>query len=444
MATRTRQLVWLTTSFLWQAGVVWATQPCLRLTGLVQDYASRQPVSARLYAQTEVGRLALGNSTQTGQFMVDVTCETVNLVIECPGYRTQLLHLNTARLPTTHDPVTVIIPLVAVDKQDRDRPYQQTEQTHYEQSRTTGLPGKAAARPQRNLFTINDALSARIIPASVCFVFTSNGQKRCLTTNTAGQVQIDFPKKDIVAFEVSAPGYQTYLGNLTIDEPNGQQREYTVRLTRELTIVSMRLSNPISSADLRDEATGILVPLTTVAGQPAVMVSNSVFPKTYQLTVRESNQTVRYQQKITLVSGLNVVRADDATPVTDAIASKPVVVVPRPESLPLLYFEQGSYTLMPDAQTVLRQTAAYLKQNPNIKVRLVGHADREGDERLNQALSENRAKVVSSFLFAQGVADAQMELTGMGSQQLIAPSDTEENKALNRRVQIEFLTTPDR
>ncbi len=443
MSTSTRQLVWLTASFLGLAGTAWAGQPCLRLTGLVQDYASQQPVAARLYAQTAVGRLALGSSTQTGQFAVDVTCETVNLVIECPGYRTQLLRLNMARLPTPRHPVALLIPLVAVDKQDRDRPYQQTEQTHYEQSQTIRVSGQAPALPQHNLFTINDALSGGIIPASVCFVFTSNSQKRCLTTDNAGQVQIDFPKKDIVAFEVSAPGYQTYLGNLTIDEPRGQQRQYTVRLTRELTIVSVRLGNPAGPADLRDEATGLLVPLIPVPGQPAVLVSNRVFPKTYQLTARESNQVVRYQQKITLVSGLNVVQAT-AAPVADAIVSKPVMVAPKPESLPLLYFEQSSYTLLPDAQAVLRQTAAYLNQNPNVRIRLVGHADREGDERLNQSLSEYRAKVVSTFLAARGVADAQMELIGMGSRQLIAPNDTEENKALNRRVQLEFLTTPDK
>jgi len=437
--------MWLTTSFLWLTGTVRAAQPCLRLTGLVQDHASRQPVAARLYAQTKVGRLALGSSSQTGQFTVDITCETVNLVIECPGYRTQLLRLNAARLPITHEPVAVIIPLVAVDKQDRTRPYQQTEQTHYEQSRTPSTSG-AATRPQHNLFTINDALSGRIVPASACFVFTSTGQKRCLTTNTAGQVQIDFPTKDIVAFEVSAPGYQTYLGNLTIDKLNGQLREYTVRLTRELTILSVRLGSLAGPANLRDEATGTVVPLTPMPGLPAVLISNRVFPKTYQLTVQEENQTVRYQQKITLLSGLNVVRAV-AGPmvalVADSMTNKPVVAMPRPGSLPLLYFEQGSHTLRPDAQTVLRQIATYLRQNPDVKIRLVGHADREGDERLNQALSENRAKVVSSFLFAQGVADAQMEMKGMGSRHLIAPGDTEENKALNRRVQLEFLTTPD-
>lgn len=436
-----RQLVWLATSLIGLAGPVRAVQPCLKLTGLVQDYSSGQPVVARLFAQTAVGRLALGGSTQTGQFAVEVACATLDLVVECPGYRPRLLHLNLDRLPATPDPVAVIIPLVAVDKQDRDRPYQQIEQTHYEQGSAATAAGKAT-RPQHNLFTINDALSGRTVPAaSVCFVFTSTGQKRCLTTSAAGQVQIDFPAKDIVAFEVTAPGYQTYLGNCTIEEPNGQQQQYTVRLTRELTILSVRLRSPAGTADLRDEATGTVVPLTPLPGQPTLLVSNSLSTKTYQLTVLENSRTVRYQQKIKLLSGLNVVRVD-AGPVSGAIAPKPAVTVPRPESVSPLYFEQASYTLLPDARTVLRQTAAYLKQNPTVSVRLVGHADREGDERLNQTLSEYRAKVVSTFLSEQGVADAQMELAGMGSRHLIAPSDTEENKALNRRVQIEFLTTP--
>jgi len=436
-----RQLVWLTTSFIGLAGPVRAAQPCLKLTGLVQDYSSGQPLAARLYTQTAVGRMALGGSTQTGQFAVEVACATLDLVVECPGYRPRLLHLNLNRLPATPDPVAVIIPLVAVDKQDLNRPYQQIEQTHYEQTGATTAAGKAA-RPQHNLFTISDALSGRAVPAAVCFVFTSTGQKRCLTANAAGQVQIDFPGKDIVAFDVTAPGYQTYLGNYVIEEPNGQQQQYTIRLTRELTILSVWLRSPAGTADLRDEATGTVVPLVALPGQPALLTSNSVSTKTYQLTIREDDRSVRYQQKIKLLSGLNVVHVEAGRQASGEIAPRPTVSIPRPESVPPLYFEQASYTLLPDARTVLRQTAAYLKQNPAVSIRLVGHADREGDERLNQTLSEYRAKVVSTFLWEQGVTDAQMELAGMGSRHPVAPSDTEENKALNRRVQIEFLTTP--
>ena len=154
------------------------------------------------------------------------------------------------------------------------------------------------------------------------------------------------------------------------------------------------------------------------------------------------DRSVREQRTLSVRSGLNVVRLESPLPPAGKLPEGPALPTINPDSLPLLYFEQGSYTLLASSKAALVQTAAYLLRHPELKLRLIGHTDREGDERLNRLLSENRAKVVSSFLYEQGISDERMERIGHGSRFLAAPSDIEANKAKNRRVQMKLITNP--
>ena len=426
------------------AGLTWwlnsapAATPCMQLAGVVQDHVSRQPLAARLYLKTPTGRSDLGSSTAgTGRFAVGIACSAMALIIERPGYRPQMLRLNLPTSPANQGPVEIIIPLVAVDKLETDKPYLQTEQTHFEQTGTV----TGATRPQRNAFVISDALSGRVLAARTCFFFTKTGEKRCIDANDAGQFRIDFAQKDIVAMEVTASGYQTYQGNLIVDELDGRQLQHTIRLTRELTLLSVRLDASAGGCELRGQNTDKVIRLIAVPGQREVVVATDLLPQPYELLILDRNRTVREQRTVTLRGGLNVIHAVARQAV--AVVSSPVspssAPLIDPESLPMLYFEQGSYTLLPSSKAALVQTAAYLLQHPDLKLRLAGHTDREGDERLNRYLSENRAKVVSTFLFAQGVPDERMELVGFGSRFPVASGDTEENRAKNRRVHMKFI-----
>ncbi len=75
-----------------------------------------------------------------------------------------------------------------------------------------------------------------------------------------------------------------------------------------------------------------------------------------------------------------------------------------------------------------------------MRIEIGGHASAEGTPAFNQRLSLRRAKSVAAYLIRAGVNRARLETVGYGASQPKAPSDTEDNKALNRRI--EFTVRP--
>ncbi len=63
-----------------------------------------------------------------------------------------------------------------------------------------------------------------------------------------------------------------------------------------------------------------------------------------------------------------------------------------------------------------------------------GHADNVGDPRLNQSLSEYRARVVMNYLIRHGIAGDRVGAMGYGGSRPVAGNDTETGRAKNRRV----------
>lgn len=100
-----------------------------------------------------------------------------------------------------------------------------------------------------------------------------------------------------------------------------------------------------------------------------------------------------------------------------------------------VYFDQSSYILRSEAHGQLNRLAAIMTKSPEIHIEIVGHTDNIGDPRLNQTLSEQRAKVIANYLANQGVNEANITHRGEGQTKPIAPNDTEENRQRNRRVQ---------
>ena len=85
---------------------------------------------------------------------------------------------------------------------------------------------------------------------------------------------------------------------------------------------------------------------------------------------------------------------------------------------------------------LLSQVADKIKACPDAKIAVKGYTDNSGNDAINQPLSENRAKSVADFLVSQGVAAGNVTSQGFGSANPVAPNDTPEGKAQNRRVEI--------
>ncbi|MFT3917530.1 MAG: OmpA family protein [Anaeromyxobacteraceae bacterium] len=105
-------------------------------------------------------------------------------------------------------------------------------------------------------------------------------------------------------------------------------------------------------------------------------------------------------------------------------------------------FAPGREALLPASGELLRQVAQILKDNPQIRfVQIEGHTDDSGELVANERLSQRRAEKVRDFLVGVGVAAGRLEPRGFGPTRPIAPNDTSEGRAQNRRVEFVILET---
>lgn len=100
-------------------------------------------------------------------------------------------------------------------------------------------------------------------------------------------------------------------------------------------------------------------------------------------------------------------------------------------------FEAGSARLTAASTPWLTQAAELLRARPDLKFLVVGHTDDQGDLQLNIDLSLERAKAVAAKIAeAEGVSPAQLTPHGVGFLAPRASNETEEGRALNRRVEL--------
>ncbi len=101
-------------------------------------------------------------------------------------------------------------------------------------------------------------------------------------------------------------------------------------------------------------------------------------------------------------------------------------------------FKRGTAELEGNTtEASLSDLASFLKENPQIKIRINGHTDNVGDPGLNKQLSLERAGSVRNFLIDQGVNFESLRISGWGGTRPLASNATESGRAKNRRVELE-------
>jgi OOP family OmpA-OmpF porin len=105
-----------------------------------------------------------------------------------------------------------------------------------------------------------------------------------------------------------------------------------------------------------------------------------------------------------------------------------------------LLFDTGQATLQPSSQEQLNNIAMILKAYPNAHVKIGGYTDNTGDAAANAALSDARAKNVMNAFVAAGIDSSRLESKGYGDQYPVGDNNTEEGRALNRRIAL-LVTT---
>jgi len=104
-------------------------------------------------------------------------------------------------------------------------------------------------------------------------------------------------------------------------------------------------------------------------------------------------------------------------------------------------FPVDEHALSPEAQARLAELVQRLKgENRNVYLEIQGHTDSTGDKAYNENLGRERAEAVRRYLNEQGVALNRMATISYGKDVPVAPNDTPEGRAQNRRVVIIVLS----
>lgn len=101
-----------------------------------------------------------------------------------------------------------------------------------------------------------------------------------------------------------------------------------------------------------------------------------------------------------------------------------------------IYFDVNKDVVKSESYGTLKDIAAILNEVPDVKVKILGHTDADGQDAANLDLSKRRAASVKAELAKNfGVNADRLVTDGLGEGQPVAPNDTPVNKALNRRVE---------
>jgi peptidoglycan-associated lipoprotein len=104
-----------------------------------------------------------------------------------------------------------------------------------------------------------------------------------------------------------------------------------------------------------------------------------------------------------------------------------------------VYFDFDSYALKSEFRTSLTETARFLRQTSDVKLKLDGHCDERGTIEYNLALGDKRANAVKRYLVDQGAKKENISTFSYGKERPVVPGHGEEAWAQNRRTEGNFI-----
>lgn len=127
-----------------------------------------------------------------------------------------------------------------------------------------------------------------------------------------------------------------------------------------------------------------------------------------------------------------------ATPSTKAVETVP----PGPMPHYNVHFSVGSAQLSPDAMETLTSAAEYLRTYPTVQVKLSGYTDLLGSAATNKKLAEQRVASAVQYLEKNGIDPIRIVTDAVGEADASLVPSGENPTTWNRRVEVEFSTSP--
>lgn len=105
-----------------------------------------------------------------------------------------------------------------------------------------------------------------------------------------------------------------------------------------------------------------------------------------------------------------------------------------------IHFDFDKYDVRPVDEAILKENAAFLKNNPKMKIQIEGHCDERGTVEYNLALGERRANHTKKYLVFLGIPSDRISTISYGKERPSDKGHHEEAWARNRRAHIVVLS----
>jgi peptidoglycan-associated lipoprotein len=105
-----------------------------------------------------------------------------------------------------------------------------------------------------------------------------------------------------------------------------------------------------------------------------------------------------------------------------------------------IHFDFDKYDVRREDEDILKENAAWLKNNPKMKIQIEGHCDERGTIEYNLALGERRASNTKKYLVFLGIPPDRISTISYGEERPLDKSHDEEAWAKNRRAHIVVLS----
>jgi len=105
-------------------------------------------------------------------------------------------------------------------------------------------------------------------------------------------------------------------------------------------------------------------------------------------------------------------------------------------------FEESSFVFRDSAFPNMAKVVALAAACTEASIHITGHTDSSGPDAWNQQLSLERAIAVGDYIATKGIEADRLHTAGAGSSSPIATNATRYGRSFNRRIEIEFRSTP--
>ena len=109
----------------------------------------------------------------------------------------------------------------------------------------------------------------------------------------------------------------------------------------------------------------------------------------------------------------------------------------------MIFFDFDRSEIKPQAEVALRKKVAVMRANPDVRIRIAGHADERGSVEYNRALGQRRAEAAKDYLVNFRISASRITTVSFGEDRPMVDESNEDAWAKNRRDEFTVIAGGD-